>query len=162
MTRKKTTVEDFWRGYEEKTGEKVLAFSLGQYLSGWAGENGPLWGLLIATDRGFRFHHFPQENWFQAITRTSAGAEAPREKAFFIPRERILALEFRREKSFFKRIFLPRFPLLHIRYLDQADREALFTAAGDDKAGAVAVSIRGLLQSRQDAGTLPPVLSSVN
>ena len=141
MARKKRSVEDFWRGYEEKTGEKVLAFSLRQYLSGWSGENDSLWGLLIATDRGFRFHHFPQENWFQALARTSAGGEVPREKVFFIPRERILAMEFREEKSFFKRIFLPCFPLLTIRYLDEGGREILFTAAGENRTRAVAENI---------------------
>ena len=62
--------EDFWRDYEEKIGEKVLVRSLGQYISGWEEFGGPrgrtLWGLIMATSGGFRFHHFPQVSWFEA------------------------------------------------------------------------------------------------
>jgi hypothetical protein len=67
MAKKRNDPEKFWREYEEKTGEKVLARTLGQYVSGWDEfgdlSAGPLWGLIIATSGGFRFHHFPQANW---------------------------------------------------------------------------------------------------
>jgi hypothetical protein len=91
--------EDFWREYGEKYGEKVLAYTMGQYLSGWAEYEGGFWGLLIATDGGFRFHHFPQENWLQALSRRSPwGGKDPEEKTIFIPRDRIISAELRVEK----------------------------------------------------------------
>jgi hypothetical protein len=138
MARKKgVDPEEFWREYEAALGEKVLSFSLGQYLSGWAEHDPPLWGLLIATDRGFRFHHFPHEGWIQAIARLSSGGKAPVEKTIFIPRERILLAELRRETSFLKRIFLASRPRFVIRYRDGDDAEEEFVAEADSAARAV-------------------------
>jgi hypothetical protein len=116
---KEQSPEEFWRDYERRHGEKVLARSLGRYLSGWddfdaAGERS-LWGLLIVTGGGFRFHHFPQAAWFDSLLRPRSVA-APAEKAFFIPRTWIESAELRREKSLWRRIFAPRPPLLSIRY----------------------------------------------
>ncbi|MDR0387608.1 MAG: hypothetical protein LBH57_06185 [Treponema sp.] len=108
----------FWKEYEKKCGEKVLAYTLGQYLSGWDEFNNPLWGLLIATSGGFRFHHFPHEGWIQALSRLSSGGEAPKEKTLFIPRDSLASVELKVEKSWLKKLFLPRSPLLVVRYGD--------------------------------------------
>jgi hypothetical protein len=71
--------DDFWRDYEEKSGEKILSRALGQYISGWEEFDNQgwtsIWGLVIASSGGFRFHHFPQTSWFDALTRFS-GQEA--------------------------------------------------------------------------------------
>jgi hypothetical protein len=106
----------FWREYEERCGEKVLAYSLGRYVSGWDDYDEPLWGLVIATEGGFRFHHFPHEGWLQAISRVTTGGETPKEKTIFIPTERILAAELRIEKSWIKKLLVPRPPVLAVRY----------------------------------------------
>jgi hypothetical protein len=132
------TTEEFWRDYEKQTGEKVLARSLGRYLSGWdefdaAGGN-PLWGLLIATEGGFRFHHFPQMSWLDALSRFSPGWEAPREKTFFIPRAHIVAAELRKETNWWKRLFAPAAPLLAIRYRIADGAEAELLAETDSQA----------------------------
>jgi hypothetical protein len=138
MTRKKErSPEEFWRDYEEKVGEKVLARSLGRYLSGWeefdSPQRNPLWGLLIVTGGGFRFHHFPQVSWLDALSRLNSGWEAPREKALFIPRDRIISVELRSEKSFWKRFFSPRLPLLIIRYRSEDGQERELLAEADSK-----------------------------
>jgi hypothetical protein len=139
MTRKnERTPEEFWRDYEKQTGEKVLARGLGRYLSGWdefdaAGGN-PLWGLLIATEGGFRFHHFPQTSWLDALSRFSSGWEAPREKTFFIPRTCIIAAKVRKETSWWKRVFAPAAPLLAIRYRNTEGAEAELLAETDSRA----------------------------
>jgi hypothetical protein len=117
--KRETDPASFWKEYEEKCGEKVLAYTLGQYLSGWEEFNLPLWGLLIATSGGFRFHHFPHEGWIQALSRLSSGAEAPKEKTIFIPRDQLAAVELKVEKSWLKKIFLPHSPRLVIRYGDR-------------------------------------------
>jgi hypothetical protein len=137
MARKKETdPREFWRKYEAGLGEKVLSFSLGQYLSGWAEHDPPLWGLLIATDRGFRFHHFPHEGWLETISRFSTGGEPPREKTIFIPRERIIHAELRRERSLLKRILFASRPRLVIRYRDDRGAEGEFIAEADSTAAA--------------------------
>ena len=116
LIKKKETVnvEQFWADYEKSIGEKVLAKSLGQYKSGLAEYTQPLWGLVIATSGGFRFHHFPHEGWLAALSRASTGGEAPKEKTFFIPKETINSAELLIEKRLWKRIFTPSNPILRI------------------------------------------------
>jgi hypothetical protein len=138
---KERSPEEFWGDYETRMGEKVLARTLGRYLSGWddferSGE-APLWGLLILTDRGFRFHHFPQINWFDALIRPRSGGVTPKEKTFFIPREWIEAAELRREKSLWRRIFAPRPPLLAIRYRNGEGQGRELLAETDSRARAL-------------------------
>jgi hypothetical protein len=117
---KRNDPEKFWREYEEKIGEKVLARSLGQYVSGWDEfgdlSDGPLWGLIIATSGGFRFHHFPQANWLTALTRLGSGDDSPKEKTFFIPGEKIITAELQKETKWYKKIFSHDVPRLLIRY----------------------------------------------
>jgi hypothetical protein len=115
----------------------VLSLSLGQYLSGWAEYDPPLWGLLIATDRGFRFHHFPHESWLQALSRFSTGGEPPTEKTIFIPGERIIQAELRRERSILKRILFASRPRFVIRYRDNDEAEEEFIAEADSTAAAI-------------------------
>jgi hypothetical protein len=107
---------EFWAEYEKQHGEKVLAYVLGKYLSGWPEYPYPLWGLLIATDRGFRFHHFPHEGWLQALSRMTSGGPPPQEKTIFIPREQLLSVEIRTEKQWWKKALAYQPPLLVIRY----------------------------------------------
>jgi hypothetical protein len=140
--KKERTPEEFWGDYENQIGEQVLARSLGRYLSGWdefdrSGE-GPLWGLLIVTGGGFRFHHFPQVSWLDALTRFNSGGESPREKTFFIPRHKIDSAELRIETSIWKRIFIPHPPLLAIHYRNEAGLERELLAEADSKAAGLA------------------------
>jgi hypothetical protein len=117
----------FWQEYEENCGEKVLAYTLGQYLSGWDEFTIPLWGLLIVTEGGFRFHHFPHEGWIQTLSRISSGGEAPKEKTIFIPNDKIVSVELRVEKSLLKRVFLAGLPKLVVRYGDKGGELVLET-----------------------------------
>jgi hypothetical protein len=135
---------DFWREYGEKLGEKVLAYSLGRLVSGWDEFTLPLWGLLIATGGGFRFHHFPQKNWLLDIIRAGRGGEAAEEKIIFIPKEKIISSEFRTEKSVLKRLFLTVPPRLVIRYTAPGGGEGELTAETDNKAEAVAKELTAL------------------
>jgi len=115
------TPDDFWREYEEQTGEKVLARSLGRYVSGWEefdskGWNS-IWGLIIATSGGFRFHHFHQTSWLTALS-NFGNDDAPKEKTFFIPKEQIVSAKLIKEKGWWKKIFWSTPPQLLIDYRD--------------------------------------------
>jgi hypothetical protein len=125
MAGKSMSPDEFWADYEKKTGDKVLAFCLGQYVSGWDEFDRPLWGLLIATEGGFRFHHFPHEGWLQALARIGTGGEGPKEKVLFLPRDRIVSAELRVETAWWKRLLGSRQPLFVIRYraVDGAEGE---------------------------------------
>jgi len=109
----------FWREYEERLGEKILKYSLGKYLTGWKEFEGPLWGLAIVTEGGFRFHHFPHENWIVALSRLGGGGgETPKEKTLFVPRVKIRSYQVIREKSWWKRLLTPSSPRVMITYSD--------------------------------------------
>ncbi|WP_010263729.1 hypothetical protein [Treponema primitia] len=135
--KKNVDPDEFWKKYEAALGEKVHSYALGQYLSGWPEYDYPLWGLLIATSGGFRFHHFPHEGWLQVLSRASTGGDPPKEKTLFIPRDHILQAELRVEKSLFKRIFFAKSPLFVLRYTDSTGAEAEFIAEADAKVSGV-------------------------
>jgi len=121
--------ETFWREYEEKTGEKVLARGLGKYISGWDEFDergwGGIWGLVINTSGGFRFHHFPQNNIFDLLTQFAANTkEPPKEKTIFLPRERIISQKIVKEEKWYKRIFSSSAPQLVINYSDESPNES--------------------------------------
>jgi hypothetical protein len=149
--KKKESPEEFWRGYAARYGETVLSYILGKYLSGWdefdAAGAPELWGLLIATSGGFRFHHFPHEGWLEAVVRATTGGEAPQEKTLFIPAGSMRAAEIRSEKSWWKRILFPRQPRLVLRYRNEDGREKELIAEtgsnGETLAGALCSLIRG-------------------
>jgi len=131
--KKEQSHDDFWREYEEKTGEKVLSRGLGKYISGWQEFDekkwGGIWGLLITTSGGFRFHHFPQNSWLDAFTRF-AEKTPPKERTIFIPNEKIASSRLIKETKWWKRIFSPLPPRLIIRYTDEAgsEKQLLFEA----------------------------------
>ena len=142
MAKKRKSPEDFWREYEENTGETITARSLGQYISGWDefANTDPLWGLIIATSGGFRFHHFPQSNWLTALARLGSD-EAPKEKTIFIPSEKIISAVLQKETKWYKKIFSPGVPRLIIRYRDGAGAEKELLLLAEYKADGVAEAL---------------------
>jgi len=123
-------VEAFWQEYEEKIGEKVLARGLGKYICGWEEfdkkEWGGIWGLLISTSGGFRFHHFPQTSWIFALT-SFIDKGKPREKSLFLPQEKIISTKLIKEKKWWKVLFSSSPPLFVIQYTDEAGSEKQMT-----------------------------------
>ena len=118
--------DDFWKEYEESTGEKVLERSLGKYISGWdefdEKKLAGIWGLIITTSGGFRFHHFPQHSWIDAFTR-SASRELPKEKTIFIPKETITSFQLTKEKNWLKKLFSSCPPGFIVTYTDENSDE---------------------------------------
>ena len=116
----------FWQEYEEKTGEKVLAHSLGQYISGWDEFDRQkwtsIWGLLIVSSGGFRFHHFPKKSWLESFT-TTHEQEAPKEKTFFVPKEKIVSVQLKEESKWWKKILMSPSPKLLIHFRDETENE---------------------------------------
>ncbi|MCL2763974.1 MAG: hypothetical protein FWD40_01680 [Treponema sp.] len=118
--------DDFWQEYEEKTGEKILTRGLGKYVSGWDNFDknkwSGIWGLVITSSGGFRFHHFPQNSWIDAFT-SFIKSPAPKEKTIFIPREKITSSEYIKETKWWKKLFNYLPPQLVIKYTDDAGSE---------------------------------------
>jgi hypothetical protein len=117
-------VDTFWQEYEEKIGEKVLARSLGKYISGWDEFDSNrwinLWGLIIVTGGGLRFHHFPQHHWMDTFSRNRG---TPKEKLFFLPREKIISAKLIKETNWFLRLFKSPAPQFIVNYRDESEEE---------------------------------------
>lgn len=71
MSKTNAELTEFWGTIERSIGESVTAYGLGRYVSGKPDTPGPLWGLLYASPSALFFHHFPQENWFSSMVKTS-------------------------------------------------------------------------------------------
>ncbi len=99
-------VEEFWRAFEKETGEKVEARSEGQWFrvledntrpEGWG-----IWGLLILTDKSFRFRYV-RETCESAMIRNAVVPFEPKDPAeFTVSREDIVSV-CSMKRGFFKR-----------------------------------------------------------
>jgi hypothetical protein len=133
LKKKEKQPNEFWVDYEKKTGEKVITRALGKYISGWDEfdkvKTDGMWGLIINTSGGFRFHHFPKHTWIDAFT-LFAEAATKKEKTIFIPEDKILSREFIKEARWWVRIFVSSSPMYVIRYLedDETEKKLLFEA----------------------------------
>jgi hypothetical protein len=135
-------IADFWLDDEAKITEHVIAFSLGRYIRGWPEFHYPLWGLVIATDGGFRFHHFPNEGWIGAMSRAASGKEAPKEQTIYIPKDRLISSEFTQETSWWKRLIFDRQPTLRVCYRNgNGEKEELLVEVTKE-AAAVAEALK--------------------
>lgn len=81
-----------------------------------------IWGLIIACAGGFRFHHFPQRSWLDALTNLS-GHEAPKEKTFFVPKEKIFSSRLIEETGWLKKLLKSSPPVLVIQFRDESENE---------------------------------------
>jgi hypothetical protein len=156
--------EDFWQEYEEKIGEKVLARGLGRYISGWEefdsqGWNS-LWGLIIASSGGFRFHHFPQKNWIESLSLFGNSREQ-KEKTIFIPKEKIISVNLIKESKWWKKIIASPPPMLTINYRDETETERQVLLEVDMNSNDLSEKLSGLktavyLKPDESAATAAP------
>ena len=118
------STDTFWKEYEENIGEKVLARSLGKYITGWEEFDAKgwsnIWGLIIVTESGLRFHNFPQHHWMDMLNRNR---EPSKERIFSIQRERLISAELVKEANWFLRLFKSPSPQLIVSYKDELGGE---------------------------------------
>ena len=103
-------VARFWRAFEEETGERVEAKSVGELYEGTGGEG--VWGVLVLTDRSLWFKPVPSTNWMASLFRARPLAGPSRKEAeqpLRIPREGLLSLAEPGPARWFSR---PAFPIL--------------------------------------------------
>jgi hypothetical protein len=127
---------EFWSAFERETGEKVEARSIGEYYKDGDGGIG-LWGLLVLTDKSFRFKHMPSDNWLMALFKRADRGSGPKE-AFdlAIPRDDIVAL-IPPKRGFIARLFGPAFPHFSLKRRGHESEESYIFAA-DPSSGLIA------------------------
>jgi hypothetical protein len=125
---------EFWNAFEKETGEKVEARSIGEWLKG----DGPgIWGLVIITDKSFRFKHMPSDNWLLSLFKKTSKSSADHEKPvdIVIPRDELVA-EVAAKRGLFARLMGPAFPHFSVKRAGE-DKEYVFSA--DPASGLLAV-----------------------
>jgi hypothetical protein len=135
--------EEFWSAFEKETGERVEARAMGEFFRANDYDAG-FWGLLILTDKSFRFKHMPGENWLASLFKRQGRAPARKEPVeVTIARGDILSVDLPK-RGFFGRLFGPAFPRFAIaaresqgegRYLFSVDPSNGFLAALEKAAG---------------------------
>jgi len=127
---------EFWEEFEKETGEKVVARSIGE-LYDRPGDVG-VWGILILTDKSFRFKYMKSENWFAVLMR-GFGTKKPKDEAppmdIVIPLEGIVSAEIPK-RGVIARLFGPAFPRFTLTSLD-AEGEKAWIFSTDPSAGII-------------------------
>ncbi len=98
---------EYWSAFEKETGEKVVARSIGEFYRARDDSSG-LWGLLVLTDKSFRFKHMPSENWLSSMFRRADKSRPAAPVEITIPRANILSLHVP-ARGFFARLLGPAF-----------------------------------------------------
>jgi hypothetical protein len=104
-------VNEFWDAFEKETGEKVEARSLGEWYE-TEGDIG-LWGLLILTDKSFRFRHMPSDNWMTSLFKRGDKNDKREPVNLRVAREDIVSLNVPK-RGFFAKLIEPAFPRFSI------------------------------------------------
>lgn len=146
--------ERYWAAFEAETGERVVTRAMGQWYEDPAASDGR-WGLLILTDRSFRFRHEPGESWLAGLFRNqtrSSGTKGPIE--IVVPREALISLEEPR-RGFLHRVFGPSFPRFQLSWEIRPGDGARDAGTGlfsiDDSRGFLA-ALRKVLPAKGDTG----------
>ncbi|HTX72572.1 MAG TPA: hypothetical protein VMC79_07075 [Rectinemataceae bacterium] len=141
--------EQFWQAFEAETGEKVESRAMGAWLERGGDEHG-LWGLVVLTDRSFRFKHMPSENWLSSLFRMGK-REAPSTKAVNIvaSRDALVALDEPR-RGFFARMFGPAFHQFRLSWRDgEGERSETFQV---DPTADILPRLRTVVRGRRGPG----------
>jgi hypothetical protein len=128
---------EFWSAFEKETGEKVEARAMGEFFRA-DDYNAGFWGLLVLTDKSFRFKHMPSENWLDSMFKRQGRSSAPKEPVeVTVARGDILSVDAPK-RGFLGRFFAPAFPRFALsargaegerRYLFSVDPSNGFLAA---------------------------------
>jgi hypothetical protein len=137
----------YWKEFESATGEQVEARSMGQWHQEPGASDG-LWGLLILTDRSFRFKHEPSENWLSSLFKRQnpSGKHGPIEMV--IPRENLVSLEEPR-RGFLAGIFSSTFPRFRLGWNKPGGTETEFAYFSADDARGFLTALRKAIPAKE-------------
>ncbi len=133
--------------FEKETGEKVLARSMGEWFKT---NDRSLWGLIILTDKSFRYKYIPSESWVLSLFRR-ADKSAPKDKPvdIVVARENIASVATPK-RDFFQRIFGPAFP--HFTVTTRGESEDASYSFSADPAAGIIPALQKIVSARSDVG----------
>jgi hypothetical protein len=123
---------EFWDTFEKETGEKVEARSIGEWYE--EGDKRPgVWGLLVLTDKAFRFRHMPSDNWLTSLFRRADKAKRDQALDIVLTRELVSAVIVPK-RSFLGKLFGPAFPRFAVK-TQEAEGEKHYVFSADPTNG---------------------------
>ena len=107
----------FWRSFEEETGERVEAKSIGELYEDAGGQG--IWGLLVLTDQSLWFKPVPSTNWMASLFRPRVLSARQAEGSILrIPRDQLVSLTEPCPRRWFSR---PAFPVLTVTWREHGE-----------------------------------------
>jgi hypothetical protein len=132
--------EKFWSDFEAQTNEKVVARAMGIWHE--KGEEKGPWGLVILTDKTFRFKYMPSESLLMGLFRPPEGKGAKREAVDIVaPLDRIAALA-EEKKGRLSRLFGSPFRRFEIAWDDSSGAERRRESFSVDPSGDLLEKLR--------------------
>jgi hypothetical protein len=106
--------ERFWAAFETETGEHVVGRTIGIWHE--SGMAKGVWGLVILTDRSFRYKYMPSQSLILGLFRAPNGNSPAREEIDIVmPLEQIRSIK-EQERGWFSRFFGSPFPRVSITW----------------------------------------------
>jgi hypothetical protein len=132
-------VAAFWNAFEKETGEKVEARSEGEWFHIPIRRRG-LWGLLILTNKTFRFKYVPEDLRSSLYMSTAISGEPRDEAGFIISRSDIIAVHAP-SRSFLSWVFRSAYPRSSV-VAQVGKRSSTYVFAADPTNGLVAALVK--------------------
>ncbi|RKX74816.1 MAG: hypothetical protein DRP87_16025 [Spirochaetes bacterium] len=117
---------EFWRELENKIGEPISIYSMGEYFTGFEEINNPVVGLFFLTETRLFFQTFPRKNWLASISESIRGRKEENEpNTYSLPLNWVRKVELLKPKSFLGRIFASGMTKVSVEYLDEENETCI-------------------------------------
>jgi hypothetical protein len=132
-----TEIDEFWKDLEEKTGESIIVYSIGETLTPFGTIPSRTVGLFYLTKSRFFFQSDPDTNWFSGLLRgIRKGKDSKKKMEYVFPLSRITRTSLDLPEGFFRRIFVSPLSIMELDVMaDDGPAATLkYTLMSEDKA----------------------------
>jgi hypothetical protein len=132
-----TEIDEFWKDLEEKTGEKIIVYSIGETLTPFGTIPTRTVGLFYLTKSRFFFETVPDTNWFSGLLRgIRKGKDSRKRMEYVFPLSRITRTSLDLPEGFFRRIFVSPLSIMEIDVTTDNGKTVTlkYTLMSEDKA----------------------------
>ncbi|MFP4563526.1 MAG: hypothetical protein ACLFRY_09470 [Spirochaetia bacterium] len=132
-----TEIDEFWKDLEEKTGESIIVYSIGETLTPFGTIPSRTVGLFYLTKSRFFFQSDPDTNWFSGLFKgLRKGKDSRKRREYIFPLSRITRTSLDLPEGFFRRIFISPLSIMELDVIadDGAATTLKYTLMSEDKA----------------------------